>query len=132
MAGITLLATLGEPPSTTLEGMDLASRMPQVERLPSETEMQLYAMKQADKEGVSFHEIFVTLDGESDWRNIQSEVVRDGKQEDSHGVCQIHAPSHPELTKEQLYDPYFCIEWTAQQFKEGNASQWTAYRNSFM
>jgi hypothetical protein len=48
--------------------------------------------------------------------------------EDSWGVAQIHLPAHRDISKEQAQDPVFAINWTAQQFASGGASQWTCYR----
>lgn len=50
-----------------------------------------------------------------------------GTQEKSYGICQIHLPDHPEISYEQAIDPDFCIEYMAQQFAQGNASQWMGY-----
>lgn len=54
-----------------------------------------------------------------------------GDQGQSFGMAQIHLPSHPDITREQALDPFFAIDWTAQQFKEGNANLWTCYRNLY-
>lgn len=74
-----------------------------------------------------------TLAGESmnfEW-NDQSLISANGPngREDSWGICQIHLPSHPSISKEQALDPRWCIEWSAQQFQLGNARMWTVYRN---
>jgi len=74
-----------------------------------------------------------TLSGESmafTW-NDQSLIPANGPngREDSWGVCQIHLPSHPNISKEEALNPYFCMRWTAEQFRQGNAHMWTVYRN---
>jgi hypothetical protein len=92
--------------------------------------LEAYAIDIANKYGISTYEFVTTLERESGgWQNIQSQIINSkGEQEDSHGICQIHAPSHPEITREQMYDPYWCIEWSAKEFSEGRAWQWTEWR----
>lgn len=46
----------------------------------------------------------------------------------SHGVVQIHAPSHPQITLEQAEDPHFALEWMANEWKSGRSRQWTCAR----
>lgn len=88
----------------------------------------------AEKYGVDREHLYGTLEYESDgFRDItiQSQVPSatgpNGK-EDSWGICQIHLPDHPEITREEAQDPAFCIPWTAEQFAAGHAAQWTAWR----
>lgn len=53
-----------------------------------------------------------TIYCESMWYNIPSGYINDeGIQEDSHGLAQIHLPSHPDISIEQAYDPYFAIRF---------------------
>lgn len=48
----------------------------------------------------------------------------------SFGIAQIHLIDHPEITKEQALDPYFSIEYMAQQFAKGNARLWSCYKKA--
>ena len=77
-------------------------------------------------------DFYETLKYESwGFQNIQSHVpskTGPNEREDSWGTCQIHLPSHPHITKEQAMDPEWCVEWTAEQFKAGRQSKWTAWR----
>ena len=61
----------------------------------------------------------------------QSRIPANGPngREDSWGICQIHLPSHPDITKTQAMDPEWCLRWSAQQFKNGDAWMWTEWRN---
>lgn len=88
-------------------------------------------MSQAYK--INESKFVATLSGESigfTW-NDQSLVPANGPndREDSWGICQIHLPSHSDISKEQALDPRWCIEWSAKQFAKGNASMWSVYRN---
>jgi soluble lytic murein transglycosylase-like protein len=46
----------------------------------------------------------------------------------SHGLAQIHLPSHPTITKEQAQDPHFALTFLAKNLKAGRGRMWTAYR----
>lgn len=59
---------------------------------------------------------------------IQSRYYYKGKREDSHGLSQIHLPSHPDVSKAEAQDPSFSVEFMAQQFSKGNQSIWTGWR----
>lgn len=50
-----------------------------------------------------------------------------GTQEQSFGIVQIHLPAHQTITKEQALDPYWSIEWMAQQWQAGNQRWWSCY-----
>lgn len=45
----------------------------------------------------------------------------------SFGIAQINAPSWPHITKAQMFDAGWSIEWAAMQFSKGNARLWTCY-----
>lgn len=78
---------------------------------------------------------------ESGWNpNIQSKHVyteknvpkgyRVGDREQSFGLVQIHAPAHPNITKEQALDPEFAIEFLAKNLKAGKHRMWTCAHNA--
>lgn len=46
----------------------------------------------------------------------------------SFGVAQIHLPAHPDITRDEALNPFFAIDWTAQQFKAGKQGMWSCYR----
>lgn len=100
--------------------------------LTTPQDIEEYAREEAKREGISAYLFVETLRIESmnfTW-NDQSLIPAHGPngREDSWGICQIHLPDHPEITKAQALDPRWCIQWTAQQFKNHHASMWTGYR----
>jgi len=106
---------------------------PEVVELDTPEQRESFARETAKKYGIDEYSFVATLSGESirfTW-NDQSLIKADGPngREDSWGICQIHLPSHPTITKEQALDPAWCIEWSAKQFRDGNATMWTVYRN---
>lgn len=74
--------------------------------------------------------IYNVIKAESGFRNIQSEIITNGVREDSHGVCQIHLPSH-NITKEQAYNIEFCVNFMTDKYKEGKMNIWTEYRKLY-
>jgi len=46
----------------------------------------------------------------------------------SHGLSQIHLPSHKTVTKEEARDPHFALTFLAENLKAGRGRMWTAYR----
>ena len=46
----------------------------------------------------------------------------------SFGLVQIHLPSHPELTKDQAFDPAFSIRYLAKKISIGHGYLWTCFR----
>lgn len=59
---------------------------------------------------------------------IQSKAkYKNGKQEQSFGLAQIHLPAHPKISYEQATDPYFAIDFLISSWKDGNQEWWTCY-----
>lgn len=48
---------------------------------------------------------------ESMWFCSQSNIVKNGVREPSHCLGQIHSPSHPHISWEELNDPYYNIRY---------------------
>lgn len=46
----------------------------------------------------------------------------------SHGLAQIHSPSHPTITLEQAEDPEFAVNFMAENISKGKGNLWTCYR----
>ena len=62
--------------------------------------------------GTKAYQMSRTIFCESGFYNIQSRVInKQGEQEDSWGISQIHLPSHPKVTQEQALDPEFSINF---------------------
>ncbi len=95
--------------------------------------------KYAQKYKVSESEMLRVLNCENNTGDpkLQSSLVYDrdhpewgvvkGEREKSFGYCQIHLPSHPDVTYEQAIDPEFCAEFMAKKFSENRQSEWMCY-----
>lgn len=77
---------------------------------------------------VSYTEMYKTIECETRFRNIQSQIFTDGKQEESYGIVQIHLPSNPTISKQQALDPIYSVEFMAKQFSKGKQRNWTCAR----
>lgn len=44
-----------------------------------------------------------------------------------YGYCQINKRAHPALAMDKVLDPYWCIPWMAEQWKNGFAYWWTQW-----
>lgn len=73
-----------------------------------------------------------TIKCESQFHNVQSNIVKNGIREDSWGIVQINMYYNPTVSKEQALDPHFAIEWMAKEFKANHQSKWTCYRNIYL
>lgn len=61
--------------------------------------------------------------------NLQSRIInKKGIREDSWGLVQIHKPSHPTLTHEQITNPDFSINFLAENLSKGKGNMWTCYK----
>ena len=88
-------------------------------------------------------QLLETLGCESMFQSIQSRLplvqtlpadyVLQGEpsQEQSFGVAQIHLPAHPEVYLWQAMDREFAVKWTIEEFRQGNESQWSCWRNKY-
>lgn len=47
----------------------------------------------------------------------------------SHGLVQIYAPAHPDISLEKAENPYFAISYLVSELKQGHGNQWTCWRN---
>lgn len=92
-----------------------------------------FVEEMAIKYGVSAYQMAETINCESRWDpTIQSYHVRNGVRENSWGIVQIHLTAHPNISKKQATDPYWSIEWMAQQFAKGNQRAWTCWKMRFV
>ena len=90
--------------------------------VPAET-LEEMSDRIADEYGVSKETMRFVVDCESDWN---PEAV--GDQGHSHGLVQIHLPSHRSITKELAQDPEFALRFLAGHLKEGRGDMWTCFR----
>lgn len=93
-----------------------------VEVITPTLEDKIYAV--ANKHGISGYQMLRTVECETQFRNIQSQVFRKGVQEKSYGYFQIHLPSWPEVSKEEALNEDFAINWAA---KHWYTAKWYAY-----
>lgn len=78
----------------------------------------------AKKYGVSEKVIHRVISCESSYKPT---AVGDGGK--SHGLVQIHLPSHPYVTKAQAQDPEFAINFLAENLSKKKGRLWTCFRN---
>ena len=93
------------------------------------TEWDELKIKQMVKDFSEWYEIdylVPLINCESEFQNIQSNIVTNGVREESYGIAQINLPSH-DVTKEQALDPYFSIRWTVKKIKKGEQGIWSCY-----
>jgi hypothetical protein len=91
--------------------------------------------EKADKYGVSYERMSVTVNCESGYKHdIQSHHILSYGRELSFGAAQWHIPSKNRdangvvITKEMALDPYQALDAMAYHFSIGNARIWTCYR----
>lgn len=48
-----------------------------------------------------------------------------------YGVAQINAYWWKHITKKQMYDPYWSIDWAAKQFEQGHQHLWVCYNKLY-
>lgn len=56
------------------------------------------------------------------------DAIIQGDNGKAHGVFQIRLDYHPEITLEEANDPFWAIDWAAQEFSAGHQDLWTCYR----
>jgi hypothetical protein len=70
-----------------------------------------YTYEYADEVGGDADRASHLIYCESMWYCGQSKIVKGDKREESFCLGQLHAPSHPHITWEQLNDPYYNIRY---------------------
>lgn len=127
-------------PKTTLEDTTYLSENPRVNSeqkndlnaSSTKAELMTFALLEAKDHGVSFHEMRVTIDCESGWNPKASNPGdSDGG---SWGIVQINIGkgAHPDITKEQAFDPEFALDFMAQEFAKGNQWKWSCWKQNFI
>lgn len=76
-----------------------------------------YLYEKATAAGVPFKDAVKTVYCESMWTNTQSAIVKNGVQEPSYGLAQIHIPSHRGITREEAMDAYFAIDFMVDNWQ---------------
>lgn len=67
-------------------------------------------------------------DGTFDPLGQSQMLYKNGEQEESYGIAQIHLPDHPEISVEQAQNPEFAVSYMAIEFSRGHASAWSCWR----
>lgn len=94
--------------------------------------------KYADKYGISYETMAKIINCESGWdANKQSQNhytkdhpewgVKEGDQELSFGLVQIHLPAHKNVTIQQAIDPNFALDFLAKGLSLEQGSQWSCW-----
>jgi len=76
-------------------------------------------------------QIFATIECESRYRNIQSQIVKDGIQELSFGISQISIIHHPHITKEMALDIEYSVNFIVDEFAKGHEKKWSCWRKLY-
>jgi hypothetical protein len=84
--------------------------------------LQRLAVQTALADGLNPYVFALIITKESQWNPHAISATHD------YGLVQINLPSHPEVTKQEAFDPDFSLHWMGEQWKEGNENEWTTYR----
>lgn len=79
------------------------------------------ATADAEHYGIDVSSFLKTIDCESQFNPMAISKTGD------YGIAQIHEKAHLELTKSQLYDPFFSLDWAAHEFSLGHQRAWVCY-----
>ena len=48
-----------------------------------------------------------------------------------YGISQLNLSAHPEITKEEAFDPHFSLDWLAHEWSLGHQNLWVCYGQLF-
>jgi hypothetical protein len=86
----------------------------------------------AEAHGADWEEMYKTVACETSGTfrtDIQSGFrYKNGKQEQSFGIAQIHLPDHPHVSIDDAKDPDFALTFMAEKFSQGQQHLWSCYR----
>lgn len=82
-----------------------------------------YAVSVAEDRHLNSEHFTQVINCESSWK-----ITATGDNGNSHGLVQIHEPSHPEVTLDQANDPTYAIGFMADAWENGKENQWSCYR----
>jgi len=125
---IVCVAVLAFPQSTTVAHAEDIPPLCNIGRECLEDMVDRYA----EMYNVSADQMKAVITCESNWNpTIQSLHTNSGGREQSFGLAQIHAPSHPDVTYEQATDPEFAINFMADAFSKGKQGMWSCYKKLY-
>lgn len=82
------------------------------------------AIEKAEEYGLTVRQtsrMLKTISCESGWIATSTSPTGD------YGVVQINAKAHPKISKEQMFDPEWSIEWMIKHWKLGHYNMWVCY-----
>lgn len=79
-------------------------------------------LKNAEKYGVSANTLHAVISCESGYKTTAI-----GDHGNSYGLVQIYLRFHPEVSKEEAFDPEFAIAFLAKNIAAGRGYWWTCY-----
>lgn len=90
------------------------------------TDLKMLSDYYAEKYGVSKNVMRTVVQCESRWNTNAI-----GDNGNSHGLVQIHLPSHPTILKVEATNPDFALNFLAKNLSQGKGAMWTCYRNNY-
>lgn len=96
---------------------------PQVQAAPlSIDDLHALASTTAREYGLNAAHFIATIQCESGFNPTATSST------DDFGIAQINAKAHPEISLGQADDPAFALDWMAQEWDAGNASEWVCWQ----
>lgn len=92
---------------------------------PTTLDLQAYASSTAQEYGLNAQHLANTINCESQWKPDATSTTGD------FGIVQINAKAHPEITPEERLDPFWSIDWMAEQWSTGHERAWTCWRRLY-
>ena len=81
-----------------------------------------YAVYLAVHENLNVGEFLAVIECES---RFNKNAIGDSG--NSYGLAQIHLPSHPTVTRELALNPFWSLNWMAEQWIKGNKKIWSCW-----
>lgn len=89
--------------------------------LTTREEMEAYIIRESPRQA---QEIIDTIACESDFLPTAT-----GDHGMSHGLIQLHQPSHPKISIETAEDPKWALDYIISEFKASREEQWSCWRH---
>lgn len=95
----------------------------EVASLTTREEMEAYIIRESPRQA---QEIIDTIACESDFLPTAT-----GDHGMSHGLIQLHQPSHPKISVETAEDPKWALDYIISEFKASREEQWSCWRKLY-
>lgn len=66
-------------------------------------------------------QMFATINCESGWSPLATSTTED------YGIAQINKKAHPDISMDEMLDPYWSLDYMAQEFAWGHESMWVCF-----